>query len=308
MSDIFSQEYRLWVRDRVKEIAGPLVDDPYLVGYFLDNEMKWGPDHRGGHLFDIAFAKPAKSNATKRALLAMLKDRYKTIDALRVDFRTQAGSWEELAGATALGSRGTPAAMKTRLDWAGKLAERFFSVTGEELRAVDSNHLNLGVRFIAQCVPRPVIAAAGKYVDVMSINYYDWNPLVELFFQNLSPDYLSVDGMLAEHYRAGGRPILISEWGFRAADAGLPNTWPPIYPTLPTQKARADAYQKQFRKMLARPWFVGQHWFLYADQPAEGRFDGENNNFGLISEKDKPYEELTKRSAEMVREIYNRLP
>ncbi|MBN2292959.1 MAG: hypothetical protein JXM70_11070, partial [Pirellulales bacterium] len=94
----------------------------------------------------------------------------------------------------------------------------------------------------------------------------------------------------------------------RAADAGLPNSWPPIYPTLATQADRADAYEKRFRKMLSKHWIVGQHWFLYADQPAEGRFDGEDNNFGLISEKDVPYEELTRRSAKMVDVIYQRLP
>jgi hypothetical protein len=106
----------------------------------------------------------------------------------------------------------------------------------------------------------------------------------------------------------GGRPILISEWGYRAADAGLPNTWPPIYPILPTQAARADAYETYFRNVLARPWFVGQHWFLFTDQPAEGRFDGENNNFGLVSEQDEPYKPLVDRSARMYQEIYRRLP
>jgi agarase len=36
---------------------------------------------------------------------------------------------------------------------------------------------------------------------------------------------------------------------------------------------------------------VGWHWFEWVDQPAEGRFDGENN--GLVSEQDVPYLELT---------------
>ncbi|MCX7428010.1 MAG: hypothetical protein NTW96_20570 [Planctomycetia bacterium] len=306
-SDLFSDEYRLWVRQRVLDTAAPLKDDPFLLGYFLDNEMKWGPDHRGGHLFDVFFAKPAKTNASKRALVAFLKTRYGTLDALRADFRTQAGSWEKLAEADELPARGTPSSMETRLAWAVEVAERFFSVTNEELRKVDPNHLNLGARFISQTVPGPVIAVASKYVDVMSINFYDLGGLVEIAVRNFSPDYLPVDDMLAEHYKLGRRPILVSEWGYRAADAGLPNSFPPIYPTLPTQAARADAYQRQFRRMLAKPWFVGQHWFLYADQPAEGRFDGEDNNFGLVSEQDQPYKLLVERSAAMIDEIYRRL-
>ena len=35
------------------------------------------------------------------------------------------------------------------------------------------------------------------------------------------------------------------------------------------------------------------HWFEHADQPAEGRFDGENSNFGTVSIDDEVYEELT---------------
>jgi hypothetical protein len=143
---------------------------------------------------------------------------------------------------------------------------------------------------------------------VMSINFYDLLGSLENFLPHISSDYLSVADTLAEHYKAGGRPILVTEWGYRAADAGLPNTWPPIYDVLPNQKARADAFEAYVRKLLDKPWFVGHHWFLYADQPPEGRFDGENNNFGLINEQDKPYSLLVERSAKMLPLFYERLP
>ena len=38
---------------------------------------------------------------------------------------------------------------------------------------------------------------------------------------------------------------------------------------------------------------VGYHWFEHADQPAEGRFDSENSNFGTVTIKDETYVELT---------------
>jgi agarase len=38
---------------------------------------------------------------------------------------------------------------------------------------------------------------------------------------------------------------------------------------------------------------VGYHWFEHADQPAEGRFDGENSNYGTVTIEDNPYVELT---------------
>jgi hypothetical protein len=40
--------------------------------------------------------------------------------------------------------------------------------------------------------------------------------------------------------RIAGKPILIGEFSYRAADAGLPNTLPPFFPTLPTQVERAQ--------------------------------------------------------------------
>lgn len=307
LADYFSEEYRQFVRRRVKEIATPLAGDRYLIGYYLDNEMKWGPDHRGGHLFDQFFARPISSNATKSALVRFLKERYETIDRLKVDFSTKANSWEELGRLRSLPSQQTPGAEKTRQTWAGEVARRFFTVTGEELRAVDRNHLNLGVRFVSQLVPRPVIVEAGKHVDVMSINFYELIGNLAGMIQHMSSDYLSVANCLAEHYQAGGRPVLITEWGYRAADAGLPNTWPPIYPVLPNQKARANAFEAQVRRLIDKPWIVGHHWFLFADQPAEGRFDGENNNFGIVNEKDEPYRLLVERSAKMLPLVYDRL-
>lgn len=307
-SDCFSEAFRLAVRERIRKAAGETRDDPYLVGYFLANEMKWGPDHRGGHLFDDFFAKPIESSAGKAALLRFLQSRYDGVDQLAADFSTKGKSWEEVAAGTVLRSRNTTGALATKLDWAGKVAEVYFSTTAEELGAADANHLNLGVRFIGQFTPRRVIAEAGKHVDIMSVNFYDMVFPVNLLLRRFSPDYLSVSDFLREHYEAGGRPILISEWSYRANDAGLPNTWPPVYRTLSTQEARADAYEHYFSKVLARPWFVGQHWFLFADQPAEGRSDGENNNFGLVNEQDEPYRALTARSASMHNSMYERLP
>ena len=38
---------------------------------------------------------------------------------------------------------------------------------------------------------------------------------------------------------------------------------------------------------------VGYHWFEHADQPAEGRFDGEDCNYGTVTIEDNPYAELT---------------
>jgi len=307
--DYFTHEFVDQVRRRLQPTARRLAYDPYLIGYFLNNEMYWGFGARGlYHFLDHYMKLPIATSPGKARLIGFLKARYGTVAALAVDFRTSAADWESLSQETLLPSRRTKGAMATRIAWPAVVAERFFSITDEALRQADPNHLNLGVRFISQLTPRKVIEVAGRYVDVMSINLYELHPGLAEALEGFDPDYLPVTNFLGAHYRAGGRPILISEWGYRAADSGLPNTYPPIYPTLATQADRADAFESYFRNVLVRPWFVGLHWFLYADQPPEGRFDGEDNNFGFVNEQDEPYREMTERSAMMYKKIYQRLP
>jgi 5-hydroxyisourate hydrolase-like protein (transthyretin family) len=47
------------------------------------------------------------------------------------------------------------------------------------------------------------------------------------------------------------------------------------------------------------PYCVGYHWFQWSDQPAQGRFDGENSNYGLVKETDEAWELLTQRMTEV---------
>ena len=59
-----------------------------------------------------------------------------------------------------------------------------------------------------------------------------------------------------------------------------------------TQADRAAAFEKYVETALASPLLVGYHWFEHADQPAEGRFDGENSNYGIVNIRDELYEDL----------------
>ena len=117
----------------------------------------------------------------------------------------------------------------------------------------------------------------------------------------------AMDGSIAAQAAVVGKPILISEWGFRAADSGLPNTWPPLFPTLQTQDQRAGAYQEFVQGLLATPYVVGQHVFEHADEPVAGRFDGEDSNFGLVDLHDDPYPPMVEVSRWMHDCAYARL-
>jgi len=72
----------------------------------------------------------------------------------------------------------------------------------------------------------------------------------------------------------------------------LPNT-NGAGPVVATQAERAACFRRYVTAALRNRAVVGYHWFEHADQPAEGRFDGENSNFGTVTIDDNVYEELT---------------
>ena len=122
------------------------------------------------------------------------------------------------------------------------LADRYFRVTTEAIHAQDPHHLILGVKQISQLTPPAVLEAARPYVDVFSVDDYTLTPGLADQIQQAWPMYLPHDPTLSAIARIVRRPLMVMEYSFRAADAGVPNSYPPIFPTLPTQQARADAF------------------------------------------------------------------
>jgi regulation of enolase protein 1 (concanavalin A-like superfamily) len=161
-----------------------------------------------------------------------------------------------------------------------QLAERYFRITRDVLRAAAPNQLNFGCRF-AYVPPEVVRQIAARYLDVVSFNCYQTDPQATV-----------------RRYAVLGRPLIIGEFTFRAADVGLPNTRG-AGPKVANQAERAAAFERYVRTLLADPQVVGYHWFQHSDQPKEGRFDGENSNYGVVNSQDEVYLELTRKMSEV---------
>ena len=124
----------------------------------------------------------------------------------------------------------------------------------------------------------------GPYFDVISFNNYDSRPPVWKL-QHLT--------------EISGKPIMISEFSFKAMDSGLRNTKGAGQPVA-TQQDRADGFTQYVRDLVAMPSCVGFHWFQYRDEPAAGRGgDGENSNYELVKIDGAPWEVLTSRMREV---------
>jgi agarase len=251
--DWFAPDFVDHANQVAAESVAPRRDDPNLIGWATDSELRWGPDWRGtGQLLDEYLAMPAGAPGR------IVADQHvgDPMGFLRV------------------------------------LAERYFSVTTQAIRRVDPHHLVLGVKQIAQLTPPEVLEAARRWVDVFSVDDYVLVPGLDDTIHGAWPFYLSHDRALRSIASVVHKPLLVMEYSFRAADAGVPNSYPPIFPVYPDQAARAAAADTYLRSLYAAPWIVGDHWFEYVDEPAGGRFDTEDSNFGLVSSADRPWSTL----------------
>lgn len=295
--------------------AGPAcAADPWCIGVFTDNELPLGQSLAQPLPYLDAYLLLPPAAPGKRALQAFLEDRYGgDVAAFNAVWGLTLASFDDLQLVTALAPavalppaspNDSPAERAERRAFDAHVAARFHQVTHDALRAASPDVLVLGSRLLILSTRPEVVAAIAPFVDVLTVNYYEIAALILAIAPRYPADYgipfTRMFDDLDTMYRITGKPILIGEFSYRAADAGLPNTLPPFFPTLATQADRAQAAGTYFRRVLARPYIVGAHWFQYMDQPATGRFDGENQNFGLVKITDEPWPALTDRLREVL--------
>lgn len=277
VSDVFAPRFAEALKRQAEKLCAPRARDPFLLGYFTDNELRWGPDWRSkkSHLEEFLALPPEAPG--KQAALKLIRARYPTVDALNQALGTQVKDFDELAKLTEL-PMGSDAAKALQADFQREYARAYFKGCRDAILAADPNHLVLGCRF-AGYAPQPVVEAMGEFVDVVSFNNYG----------TLPPEQ-----QLAGLNRTTGKPVAITEFSFKAQDSGLPNTKGAGRPVA-TQQERADHFDQYVTALAKMPFVVGSHWFEYADEPKEGRFDGENSNYGLVDIKDDPWQVLVER-------------
>jgi hypothetical protein len=235
--------------------VAPRAGDPNLIGWYTDSELTWGP------------------NITNE--------------------NTELQDYLELPA----GSPGRVVAQQ----YVGRpdaflyaLAIRYFQVTTAAIHTYDPHHLILGVKAEGQYIQPQLLEAAGRYVNVFSIDDYTLQPGFAQGIHALWRQYLPVTADFANFEKYAKIPIMVAEYSFIGETSQTPDTIPGVYATYPTQAARASAYSEYIAPLYEHaPWVVGDEWFEYVDEPQGGRVaDGENNNFGLVNVENQPYDDL----------------
>lgn len=274
-ADVFDAGFAGSLRRNLDAEKGRSAGDPWCLGYFVDNELSWGDDTS---LAVAALCSPPDQPA-KLAILADLKAKYTSIEALNQAWGTVHVSWDAL-----LQHREAPDRARAREDltvFYTKVAETYFRLCREAVKAVAPQQLYLGCRFA--WVNERAVQAAEKYCDVISYNLYRRS--------------------VADFRLPGGidKPVIVGEFHFGALDRGMLHTG--LVPTA-NQDARAQAYADYVTGALRNPQIVGTHWFQYGDQATTGRGDGENYQIGFVDVCDTPYPETVQACREVGRTLY----
>lgn len=143
--DFFSAEFRDASDRAAERVCTPHAKDPWLLGYFTDNELRWGKDWRSGESLLEGYLKMAETSAGFQKATEFMKSRGHAASAQTAD---DAGAFLEM------------------------VAAEYGRVTREAIRRHDPNHLVLGCRF-AGYPGDLVIQGAGRSFDIVSFHSYN---------------------------------------------------------------------------------------------------------------------------------------
>ena len=294
--DVFSPKWAQFCEKRARMLCPAHKDDPWQIGYFLDNELEWfGKSQKPWGLFDEAWKKPPEHSA-KKAWIAFLKRELGDADAMEKHWGVIVRDWEDLSRhvepSVPLTDRGRDVAAQ----WVRLCATEYFQKATDAARKYDPNHLVLGCRFAGDAPD--VWDIAGDYCDVVSFNMYPHIDVVQGV-----PE--SVLRTIEDWHRRADVPLMITEWSFPALDAGLPCVHGAGM-RVDTQQQRARCFKFFQTAVFSMPFMVGSDYFMWVDEPALGIGESfpEDGNYGLVNEHDEPYKDLTDTAESVNASVY----
>ncbi|MCX2542162.1 beta-galactosidase [Pseudomonas sp. COW5] len=277
MPDPFDPRFAMATERAVAIAARDHRDDPWLIGYFADNELAWagpGDDPKSRYALAYGTLKMTTDVPAKRAFLKQLRDKYRNQAGLSKAWGIDLPAWELMEDPGFEAPLPNPEHPEIEADFKyfqKVFADTYFKTISDSLKWHAPNQLLLGGRF-AISTPEAV-ASCAQYCDVLSFNMYTLKPQ---------------DGYDFAALRSLDKPVLITEFNFGSTDRGP--FWGGVTP-LNKEEDRGPAYANFLKQALSEPSIVGVHWFQYLDQPVTGRLlDGENGHFGLVGVTDLPYQ------------------
>jgi hypothetical protein len=264
--DVFDPAFQRAVAEAMQSKGDRMKDDPYCIGYFVDNELSVSG-------LTNSLMKQTPDGHAKQAFWGYLKNKYGIARKLNRQWKTR-----ELPALAA----GDAKVFELQI------LDRYYRICREEVKKVAPDKLYLGSRLHCHYFPDDqteveLIKTASLYCDVITFNRYRFS---------------AADLILPEDT---DKPIIIGEFHFGALDRGHFHTG---LRSVANQQQRAEAYYQYVKGALGNPQIVGTHWFQYSDQAFTGRFDGENYQIGFIDICDNPYPEMVDAARRIGYKLY----
>ena len=259
---IFDPRFENFCDSMAKADLSKFKDDHCLFGYFSDNELPFSNGNLTAYLTLKYENDPARVTAEK-----WLKEK----GLLRENITN-----------------------KEKSEFAGFVADKYFSIVSKAIRKSDPNHMYLGSRVHWDVKFNPdIMMAAGKYCDVVSINYYTvWSPEKE---------------HLENWAKWTNRPFIITEFYTKGMDSGLANTTGAGW-NVRSQKDRGYSYQDFCLALLESKSCVGWHYFKYQDNDPTAKNQGSSNidsNKGIVNNDYKFYTDMTNEMKQLNKQVYS---
>ncbi|WP_285406836.1 beta-agarase [Luteibacter sp. ME-Dv--P-043b] len=279
MPDPFDPRFLKATQAAVANASKGVTDDPWLLGYFADNELAWaGQGPQGRWALAVGSLAQGPESPAKQAFLAYLKKTHGDAASFAKAWGVNVTTWDQVAAKGFKApdpSEAHPAVAADNIAFLRLFADQYFRTVAQTLKKADPHHLFLGGR-LAVRTPE-VEQASAAYADVTSINTYTDVP---------------EHGFDVAAFRKMDKPVMITEFHFGSADRGPFGNG---VAAVGSEEERGKAYARFVDAAVASGVIVGTHWFQYIDQPVTGRvLDGENSHIGLVGITDIPFKDFTR--------------
>ena len=276
LPNVFHPDFAAACEWRARERCAPFKDDPWIVGWFIDNELAWwGTSKRieSTGLYALVSKLP-ETHSARKVLDGFLAERGLVV--------------------------GPDVPRQAKVDFLRLYARTYYEKTTAAIRKADPNHMVLGSRYAGLNGAAPVVwEEAGRFCDIVTFNCYPWADLDRGIVLDAEGG-VPMTERLREYHGYAKAPLMVTEWSFPAMDHGHP-CLVGAGQRFRTQAERVEATMLFAKTLLADPHVAGYDYFKWNDQPKTGssRFSPEDCNYGLVNDNGVPYEGITQAFKEL---------
>lgn len=304
--DVFSPAFEQHCDRLAKEIALPVKDDPFLLGYamtdcplFTEEDCRERPDVIGGARRESRIGWPRRlrnmgpdapgKRAYVRTMRALYRDR---VSDFNTTYGTRFDSFDALAAAenwrpqTQLSN-----ANETRdnIEFLQRCVARYYQTARDAIRRYDTNHMFVGDKINANTDSLDtVLPITSQYTDL-------------IFYQMYARYEVQKPG-LDRWSKLTDKPFMNGDSAFTMTTDIMPRPYGPVADNL---QQRAEWTAEFFLRAFARPDFVGWHYCGLIDAPILVPRKKSRQHSGLLNGFGEAYPTLERAIKTCADELYD---